>query len=353
MKSARPGYSATARRFLAMALRALRMKWLLPCLLLALALPAFAQTGTEAVNSPAAAERNVAGSVELSEGEVQVFDANKKPRAVVPGDKIHEGDSVVTGKDGELHLAMEDGGFIGVRPDTRMRFTRYQANGESTDTSVIGLLTGTVRSVTGWIGKYNMNGYQIRTPTAAVGVRGTDHETLVIPQGQGNDEAGTYDKVNIGGTTLTTKHGKIDIGPDRAGFASHRRGERPRLLAQVPRFFKPTRTEGVFQGKHEAIRKVIDQRRDERRKLWKEKADKQSAAMRERADKRQERAEENDRKRDGRPFADAEQRREQRQAEKQAQEAQERREERKRRQEERPDRADRPNRPQQQGDGAR
>lgn len=158
----------------------------------------------------------------------------------------------------------------------------------------------------------------------------------------------------MGGTTLTTKHGKIDVGPDRAGFASYRRGERPRLLAQVPRFFKPTRNEGVFKGKHEAIRKVIDQRRDERRKLWKEKVNKQSAAARERADKRQEKAEENGRKRDGRPADGADPRQEMRQAEKQkhAQEAQERKEERKRRQEERPDRADRPHRPPQ-GDGAR
>lgn len=128
-----------------------------------------------------------------------------------------------------------------------MRFTRYQARGETTDASVIGLLKGAVRSVTGWIGRYNGSSYQIRTPTATIGVRGTDHETLVIPQGQGNDGAGTYDKVNIGGTTMETKHGKVDVEPNRAGFASHRGGARPQLLAQVPRFFKPTRHEAVFR----------------------------------------------------------------------------------------------------------
>ena len=254
------------------------MKWLVPYLL-ALALPVFAQTNTPVAHSDPVAERNVAGTIELIEGEVRVFDTARASRSVAKGDKIHEGESIVTGRDGEVHLSMEDSGFIGVRPDTRMRFTRYQAHGDATDTSVIGLLKGAVRSVTGWIGKNNASAYQIRTPTATIGVRGTDHETLVVPQGQGNTEAGTYDKVNIGGTTLQTKHGKVNVEPDHAGFASHRAGSRPQLLAKVPHFFKPTRHESVFQGKHEAIHKVIEQRREEKRKIWQEMAAKRQAAQ--------------------------------------------------------------------------
>lgn len=265
------------------------MKWLALCILAAV-LPVFAQTGTPAAGSEQAGERNVAGIIELIEGDVRVFDVDRKPRSAARGDKVYEGESIVTGTDGEVHLTMEDSGFIGVRPDTRMRFTRYQARGETTDASVIGLLKGAVRSVTGWIGKYNGSSYQIRTPTATIGVRGTDHETLVIPQGQGNDEAGTYDKVNIGGTTLQTKHGKVDVEPDRAGFVSHRGGARPQLLAQVPHFFKPTRHEAVFQGKHEAVHKVIERHRGERRKLWQEKAASLHAPEKERRNQHRENA---------------------------------------------------------------
>ena len=250
------------------------MRWFVPCLL-ALALPVFAQTGAPPVDSEPAAERNVAGTIDLIEGDVRIFDADKKRRAAARGDKIYEGESIVTGKDGEVQLTMEDSGFIGVRPDTRMRFARYQARGEATDTSVIGLLKGAVRSVTGWIGKYNASNYQVRTPTATIGVRGTDHETMVIQPGQGDGEAGTYDKVNIGGTTLQTKNGKVDVEPARAGFVPLGPGARPQLLAQVPQFFKPTRHEAAFQGKHEAIHKVIEQRREEKRKAWQQSAAKQ------------------------------------------------------------------------------
>ena len=284
------GHSKSAMGSLAAPVWRNRVKWLVPCLLV-LAMPVFSQTNTPAAHGDPVAERNVAGTVELIEGEVRVFDTAKAPRSVAKGNKVYEGESIVTGRDGEVHLSMEDSGFIGVRPNTRMRFTKHQANGEATDTSVIGLLAGAMRSVTGWIGKDNMSAYQIRTPTATVGVRGTDHETLVIPQGQGNADAGTYDNVNFGGTFLQTKHGKVNVEPNRAGFASYRAGSRPQLLERVPHFFKPTRHESVFQGKHAAIQKVIKQRREEKHKLWQEKAARRQAAKTGRRDQPREKRE--------------------------------------------------------------
>ena len=330
------------------------MKWLVPYLF-ALALPVFAQTNAPAADSSSATERNVVGTIELIEGDVRVFDTAKTPRKVAKGDKVYEGESIVTGKDGEVHLGMEDSGFIGVRPDTRMRFTKYQANGEATDTSVIGLLKGAVRSVTGWIGKNNASAYQIRTPTATIGVRGTDHETLVIPQGQDNTEAGTYDKVNIGGTTLQTKQGKVNVEPDRAGFASHRAGSRPQILAKVPHFFKPTRHESVFQGKHEAVHKVIEQRREERRKIWQEKAAKQQGSKTVRRDQGKKTPKADDSKQGGRhDSADPSGEKREAERQKRIREHQNAAEERKRQKEERQKRNE-PHKPaeNQKGDGGR
>ena len=131
--------------------------------------------GAAAQNPQPAASPNLAGKVELVEGDVTVHDRAKKPRKVAVGDTIHEGEGIVTGKDGELHLNMEDGGFIAVRPNTKMRIVAYQAMGDESDKGVFSLLQGTFRSVTGWIGKYNPRSYQVRTPTATIGVRGTDH----------------------------------------------------------------------------------------------------------------------------------------------------------------------------------
>ena len=202
------------------------------CLILGLApCGAFAQPA----NTPVAAatvDPNVAGVIDLVEGQVNVLDTNRKRRTVKVGDKLFEGDSVVTGKTGELLAELVDGGVLVIRPDTAMNIIKYQANGAATDTSIFGLLKGSFRSITGWIGKTTPANYQIRTPTATVGVRGTDHEPLVIPAGAASGDPGTYDRVNIGTSTITGSTGAVDVTPGRAGFFAQHGRDRPRVLDQ-------------------------------------------------------------------------------------------------------------------------
>jgi hypothetical protein len=211
-----------------------------------------------------------AGKVDLVDGEVRIIDAAKKTRTVKLGDVLEVGDSVVTGADGELHLAMEDDGQIAIRPNTRMRIEKYKAEGGADDRSVISIAQGALRSVTGWIGKFQPHNYQIRTPTATIGVRGTDHETRVIPPDSKEGEAGTYDKVNAGSTLLRTAQGTAEVRPNQAGFASFSGKKRPALLSTVPGFFRPTKHEGRFVDLHEKVHKDLKQRRDERIRSVKE-----------------------------------------------------------------------------------
>lgn len=233
--------------------------------------PLLTSFGAAAQNPQPSAPSNLAGKVELVEGDVTVYDRAKKPRRVAVGDMVSEGEDITTGKGGELHLNMEDGGFIAVRPDTKMRIVAYRAMGDESDKGVFSLLQGTFRSVTGWIGKFNPRSYQVRTPTATIGVRGTDHEPLVIPQGSKEGEAGSYDKVNVGGSFIQTKHGTVDVKPNQAAFAPWHGRPVPRVLPRVPAFFKATRHEAAIAARHETVRKVIDRRRDERRKVLQEK----------------------------------------------------------------------------------
>ncbi len=211
-------------------------------------------------------EVNSAATVALVEGDVTIFNAAKQKRSVKVGDNLVEGDAIVTGKDGELHLNMEDGGYMAIRPNTRMRIVKYQANGDDSDSGVFSLLQGSFRSVTGWIGKLNRDKYLVRTPHATIGIRGTDHEPLVIPPGSSEGDPGTYDKVNIGGSYIQTDEGRAEIEPNRAGFVPHGAKGRPRLLQNVPRWFRATRNEHLLKGKHEQVQKLIEHRRELRRK---------------------------------------------------------------------------------------
>lgn len=240
---------------------------------LAGAAPVFAQAmaapvATAPVATPKAektVEVNRAAKVALVEGDVAAYSAAKEKRVLKIGDTISEGDSIVTGKDGELHLDMEDGGYISVRPNTKMRIVKYQAKGDASDTAVFGLLEGSLRSVTGWIGKFNRDKYTVRTPNATVGIRGTDHEPFVIPKGSRLGEPGTYDKVNEGGSFIQTPAGRADVAPNQSGFVSHDKGVKPRLLTEIPKHFVAGRFDQRFQGKHAEVLARIDKRREDRR----------------------------------------------------------------------------------------
>lgn len=200
-----------------------------------------------------------AGRVDYLEGSVKLVDAASKERFVKLGDGVNEGDTLVTGADSEVHLAMEDGGQLGIHANTRLRILNYKAEGGKDDRSVFNLLQGAMRSITGWIGKYNPRNYEIRTPTATIGVRGTDHETRIIPQGSSEGEAGTYDKVNIGATQMRTQYGTTEIRPNRPGFVSFT--GQARLLDRVPAFFRPLRNEARFVGLHDRIKQRLPEQR--------------------------------------------------------------------------------------------
>ena len=230
---------------------------------------AFAQgTGNAPANpSSDTALRVVAGKVELIEGDVRFYDANRQLRVPKLGDWVYQGDSIFTGPDGEVQLSMEDGGYIGVRPNTKMQIIDYKAEGGPDDTSVIGLLEGSFRSITGWIANLNRQNYVVRTPTATIGVRGTEHEPLVLPEGSTEGEPGTYDRVYVGETELGTAQGSVSVKPNQAGFISRSGLARPRVLDRVPGFFRPTRNEGRFQGLHGRLHRQLQQRLQVRRQL--------------------------------------------------------------------------------------
>lgn len=209
-----------------------------------------------------------AGTIELVEGEVKIMRGATGEIVPKVEDKVEEGDTIITGKTGELHIRMEDTGFIGVRPNTELKIEGYRAEGGKDDKSALALLKGTFRSITGWIGKYNRKNYSIKTPTASLGIRGTDHEPLYIPENvkDAEGEPGTYDKVNEGETFIENPRGKIFVKPRQSGFVPFHGRVAPGLLKRVPGFFRRTINEKRIEQRREFFRKQIEQRFKERRK---------------------------------------------------------------------------------------
>jgi hypothetical protein len=205
------------------------------------------------------------GTVDALSGSANVEDQSGKSATVTVGLSIYEGQTITSGPEGEVHLVTEDGGIIAIRPNTVFRVDEYKADGNSSDKIFMSLLKGAVRSITGWVGKYNNSAYRITTPTATIGIRGTDHETTVIDNGNG-DEPGTYDNVNEGSTVLKTPQGVAEVTPGKFAFAPKGRAVAPFFLAQRPRFLAMRRLkiEERIQPRKEYMRSRLETMRENR-----------------------------------------------------------------------------------------
>ncbi|MBU3902609.1 MAG: FecR family protein [Gammaproteobacteria bacterium] len=168
-----------------------------------------------------AAQAAIAGKVQFVHGNVKVTTSGVT-RLLKKGDGISEGDSISTAVASSAQVKMQDGGFVAIRPNTQMKFDKFVFNGkqDGSERSFFTLLKGGFRAVTGLIGSRNKHNYSIKTPSATIGIRGTDHESFVVPVGDAAVPAGTYSKVNVGETSLTTNLGTINVRPNQMGFSS-------------------------------------------------------------------------------------------------------------------------------------
>ncbi len=187
---------------------------------------AWAQTKPAAKAVPAASANKsslpagIVGTVDLLSGTVTVTTLNGVPREMTVGMSLEAGDTIKTEDESEAHANMADGAYLAVRANSIIKITAYAANGNSRDRSWIDLVTGSLRTVTGWIGKTRPKGYRINTPTATVGVRGTDHEVIyyTLADAETEEEAGTHNVVYEGETTMETARGRVNITQGQAAY---------------------------------------------------------------------------------------------------------------------------------------
>jgi hypothetical protein len=187
------------------------------------------------------------GTVQFTAGNVRLRDAAGKTRPAQRGAEINEGDTILSQPSGSAQLKMIDGGIIAVRPNTELRIDQYRFSGreDGNENAVMRLLSGGFRTITGLIGRTRKSNYKVHTPTATIGIRGTDHEPhyiLPLPAGvpprPGMPEPGTYDKVNVGTATITSEGRELAVNRNQVGFAAPR--ALPRLLPAMPGFFRAT-----------------------------------------------------------------------------------------------------------------
>ena len=208
----------------------------------------------------------VFATIDALSGSATITLADGSSAAAATGQKISRGQTVVTAANSELHAVTEDGGYIALRPNTTFLVSQFRMERDGTAAVEMSLLKGALRSITGWIGKVNPGGYRVVTPTATVGIRGTDHETTVVEADGGRDRAGTFDHVLEGATILRSAAGEQHLESGQHGFVPRDGNLAPRLLEAAPEFFsnRQLRIEERIRERKEFVARRVQQLGEER-----------------------------------------------------------------------------------------
>ncbi|MBE9560520.1 MAG: FecR domain-containing protein [Proteobacteria bacterium] len=145
------------------------------------------------------------GTVAESSGSVIAVDKRKISRKLAKGDPVYLGDKVITGEEGFVRLKMIDDAVLDLRCFSIMVIEQYALNSTSRR-SILNLLQGSLKKVTGQIGKMTEDVYELKTPVASVGVRGTEYALRVF---QSKGCGGTIDADD--GFYLEVIKGLVDV----------------------------------------------------------------------------------------------------------------------------------------------
>ncbi|MEK7811392.1 MAG: FecR domain-containing protein [Pseudomonadota bacterium] len=223
----------------------------------------------------AAAAAELFGTVDDVDGSAVLSSVTGVTTALSVGTRIYVGQSITTANDGEVHIVTTDSALLALRPNSNFRVERYQAKGEETDEITFSLLKGALRSISGWIAKRNPAAYKLHTPTATIGVRGTDHETYILETSEGDDQPGTYDTVYEGMTVMRSERGDTEVRPGESAYAARDAEHAPVLLARRPAFMerRSLRIEHRIQQRKESLREGIHKRMELKNEVRKDKAE--------------------------------------------------------------------------------
>lgn len=113
------------------------------------------------------------GLVLMIKGVVTATSQEKINRTLVKGAKVFEGDIITTAPKSFSVIRMMDQTKLTLRPDTTIAIGNFNLE-EDKEAACINLIKGGLRTVTGLIGKRKPEAFQLDTPVASIGIRGTD-----------------------------------------------------------------------------------------------------------------------------------------------------------------------------------
>lgn len=141
-------------------------------------------SGLVATPLPALSEELPAGMIKRAKGSAHVEREGRK-QAAQPGDKLFSKDRIVTAADGSVGITLRDDTMLSVGPNSTMSLDKFAFDSTThRGTLQATVKRGTLGVISGKLSKQSPNAVQFNTPSAILGVRGTE---FVIDAGEGEN----------------------------------------------------------------------------------------------------------------------------------------------------------------------
>ena len=115
-----------------------------------------------------------AGTIKQTKGEVSIV-RNGAPIQAWTRMKLMTTDKIITGSNSSVGITLLDGTLLSFGSKSVSQLNEFRYDPVSREGNLlISVIKGSMRFVTGLLGKHNPNAVGIRTPTATIGMRGTD-----------------------------------------------------------------------------------------------------------------------------------------------------------------------------------
>ena len=125
----------------------------------------------------------VAGTVVQLSGPLMAKKANGTIKVLVLKSEVENGDTLVTEKNTYAMVKFIDNSEITLRPDSALTIENFSFDSgkQDEDRAHFNLVKGGLRSVTGLLGKRSKEKFELKTPTATIGIRGTTFIAQYVP----------------------------------------------------------------------------------------------------------------------------------------------------------------------------
>jgi len=124
--------------------------------------------------SPAALALDVAGTVKTSQGNVHILRDGKSIPAVV-GAKVMAGDVLRTSSESSAGVTLKDDTRVSLVPNSQVVLDKFAFNANTHEGGMfLSVLKGTLSMISGLLVRANPELVRVKTPTATIGIRGTE-----------------------------------------------------------------------------------------------------------------------------------------------------------------------------------